>query len=234
MRQIPYRDLLQWFQADYAHSSSASDHEAPPPHLLEFYDRLGSFRGLKTVLDLGCGGGIHTIELARRGYHVTGIDIAGSQSLLDRVRQRSLDDHVEIVDGDITRDPFDQQSYDCVLCTRVLHLLSTEQLEAVAHKAKNALAPGGLIYLDILADIQRTFRDSGEEFTYTGLAEWSVRRANDLFTDLFSGWTILDRFTIHEEADWPIKPGNYPIAPYRCIAELVCVIAQSTAPLDPD
>jgi 2-polyprenyl-3-methyl-5-hydroxy-6-metoxy-1,4-benzoquinol methylase len=38
------------------------------------------------ILDVGCGVGRHSIELAKRGYKLTGIDL--SFSMLDRARVR--------------------------------------------------------------------------------------------------------------------------------------------------
>src|SRR5689334_3212331 len=37
------------------------------------------------VLDLACGGGRHAVELAARGYEVTGVDVSGE--FLDAARQ---------------------------------------------------------------------------------------------------------------------------------------------------
>lgn len=39
------------------------------------------------VLDIGCGTGRHAIELARRGYPVTGIDLSANQ--LARAREKA-------------------------------------------------------------------------------------------------------------------------------------------------
>ena len=41
------------------------------------------------VLDLGCGTGSMTLELARRGYDMTGVDY--SAEMLDRARERAAD-----------------------------------------------------------------------------------------------------------------------------------------------
>jgi len=38
------------------------------------------------IIDIGCGTGRHSIELAKRGYNVTGIDL--SESLLERAREK--------------------------------------------------------------------------------------------------------------------------------------------------
>lgn len=38
------------------------------------------------LLDVGCGTGRHSIELTKRGYSITGIDL--SASLLDKARNR--------------------------------------------------------------------------------------------------------------------------------------------------
>jgi SAM-dependent methyltransferase len=46
------------------------------------------------VLDAPCGVGRHSIELARRGYHVTGIDIA--PPLLDDARQKAKEHGVKV------------------------------------------------------------------------------------------------------------------------------------------
>jgi SAM-dependent methyltransferase len=41
----------------------------------------------RTLLDIGCGTGSHAIELARRGYRVTGVDL--SQSMLDQAAHKA-------------------------------------------------------------------------------------------------------------------------------------------------
>ena len=47
-----------------------------------------------SVLDVGCGTGRHSLELARRGYIVTGIDI--SEKMLDRGRKIAYKENLEI------------------------------------------------------------------------------------------------------------------------------------------
>ena len=232
MREIPYSQLLQWFQEDYSHEPECAANDAPPPYLARFYDALddtvhaGEERS--TALDLGCGGGANTVDLARRGYRVTAIDVAGQRSVLGRARRLALD-HIQFIASDITVYPFEQTSYDCILCTRVLHLLPADSIAGVASRVRAALRPGGVVYIDVLANIRRTFQDTGEEFTYTGLASWSEREAREFFTSLFAGWEISHMDTVHEEVDWPIKPGDYPVAPYHCSADLVCVVARHIA-----
>ncbi len=49
----------------------------------------------KRILDIGCGTGRHSIELARRGWKVTGIDLSESQ--LARARQKAEEAKVKAV-----------------------------------------------------------------------------------------------------------------------------------------
>jgi ubiquinone/menaquinone biosynthesis C-methylase UbiE len=44
---------------------------------------------IKTVLDLGCGTGNHTISLARRGFEVIGVD--RSESMLAQARKKAAE-----------------------------------------------------------------------------------------------------------------------------------------------
>ena len=65
---------------------------------------------VKTILDVGCGGGVYTKELKKLGYNVT-----------------SFDKNVEfegVIKGDITHNlPFKDNTFDLVLCIGVLQIL---------------------------------------------------------------------------------------------------------------
>ncbi len=47
-----------------------------------------------TILDIGCGTGRHSLELARRGYKVTGLD--QSTGMLNQARKKARAEHLEI------------------------------------------------------------------------------------------------------------------------------------------
>jgi predicted TPR repeat methyltransferase len=58
-------------QYDFLYSDK--DYEGECDLLEEISRRYGD-GSVCTILDLGCGTGIHAIRLARRGYEVTGVD----------------------------------------------------------------------------------------------------------------------------------------------------------------
>lgn len=63
------------------------------------------------ILDLGCGTGRHAIELARRGYSVTGVDLSSGMLLQAVAKARAAEVTVEWVHGDavsyVAREPVD-------------------------------------------------------------------------------------------------------------------------------
>lgn len=67
------------------------------------------------ILDVGCGTGRHAIELARRGYSVTGVDLSSGMLLQAIAKARAAGVTVEWVHGDavsyVAREPV-----DAVLC----------------------------------------------------------------------------------------------------------------------
>ncbi len=60
----------------------------------DFIEKEVSFNKNIKILDVGCGTGRHTIELTKRGYNVTGIDLSESQ--LERAREKALSQSLEI------------------------------------------------------------------------------------------------------------------------------------------
>jgi SAM-dependent methyltransferase len=55
------------------------------------------------ALDLGCGSGIWAVELARRGWHVTGVDFIPKALRRARARARRAGVELRLVQGDVTK-----------------------------------------------------------------------------------------------------------------------------------
>ncbi|SIT65577.1 3-demethylubiquinone-9 3-methyltransferase [Ectothiorhodosinus mongolicus] len=68
-------------------------HEINPLRLDYIESRVGALEGLQ-VLDVGCGGGLLSEGLARRGAHVTGIDLG--ENALDVARMHLFESGLEV------------------------------------------------------------------------------------------------------------------------------------------
>jgi ubiquinone/menaquinone biosynthesis C-methylase UbiE len=77
-------------------------------------EELGLAPG-SSILDVGCGTGRHSIELARRGYAVTGLDL--SSEMLARAASTAKGAHVNVewIRSDATRFSFPQR-FDAAIC----------------------------------------------------------------------------------------------------------------------
>jgi SAM-dependent methyltransferase len=66
-----------------------------------FYSQLAADLGARSIVDLGCGTGLITCELARQGYRLTGVDPA--PAMVEVARQRPYGDRVHWIVGDASR-----------------------------------------------------------------------------------------------------------------------------------
>ena len=104
----------------------------------------GDLKG-KRVLEVGCGDGITSVELAYCGALVTGIDISPISIAVARQRAELQGFNVEFrVENVVDAESIGEGLYDIVWCDAVLHHL-VDSLEAVMKKIHRALKPGGLI-----------------------------------------------------------------------------------------
>ena len=71
------------------------------------------------VVDLGCGSGVFTDALRRRGYRCTGVDLSPKLIAIARAQYRDI----EFIEGDVEQLPFDGASFDGVLLTGLVHHL---------------------------------------------------------------------------------------------------------------
>jgi SAM-dependent methyltransferase len=104
------------------------------------FERLGDVRGLR-VLDYGCGHGMASVVLARRGARVAAFDL--SHGYVAETRARATANSVEIhaVQADAERLPFADGSFERVWGNAVLHHLDLRRAGA---ELRRVLAPGGV------------------------------------------------------------------------------------------
>ena len=101
----------------------------------------------REAVDVGCGTGGVTVELAARGFHVRGIDHSPAMlAHADRkLRERGFEDRVELVTGDVRRLPYEDASFDALTCQGVLHHLT--DLEDCVRECARVLRPGGRFFI---------------------------------------------------------------------------------------
>lgn len=101
------------------------------------------------MLDAGCGTGRYSLELARRGYIVTGLD-ASTQLVAAAQRRASCTSvPVSFAVGDILALPA-IRSYDGILCRGVLNdLLDEHSRQEVFFTLARALRPAGVLIFDV-------------------------------------------------------------------------------------
>jgi 2-polyprenyl-6-hydroxyphenyl methylase/3-demethylubiquinone-9 3-methyltransferase len=90
------------------------------PLRLDYIDRLAGLRG-KRVLDVGCGGGLLSEAMARRGAGVTGIDMG--KAPLNVARLHRLESNLAIDYRQITPERLAEEQpgdYDVVTCLEML------------------------------------------------------------------------------------------------------------------
>ena len=102
-----------------------------------------------TLLDVGCGQGRHSIELARRGYHVTGID--ASLTNIEKARTKAGDTNVEFKQWD-ARKRLPGVAFDCAICLYdvIGSYRTLEENTDIIRQLANKLHKGGRAVISVM------------------------------------------------------------------------------------
>ena len=106
------------------------------------------------VLDVGCGPGIVSAELARQAGQVIGIDI--TPEMLDQARRRCAEaqlSNVEFLAGPADRLPFEDRSFDVVVSRLTLHHVAQPSM-VLREMARVAKPDGRVVLSDIVCSEQ--------------------------------------------------------------------------------
>ncbi|MGO9490052.1 MAG: class I SAM-dependent methyltransferase [Solirubrobacteraceae bacterium] len=124
----------------------------------------------RLTLDVACGEGRLSRELARRGHRVIGID--SSPSLIAAARE--ADAGSELVLADAEAIPLGDGTADLVVAS--MALMTVDDMPAVVHEVARVLGPGGCFCISLLHPIE-SWTDAGTgSYFDTTLYEKSVVR----------------------------------------------------------
>lgn len=106
---------------------------------------FASARPGEAALDIGCGTGVFTLELARRGVNVTGIDHSKEMtSLADSLAARE-GLSIRFITGDAESLPFSDDEFDLVIAVTILCFAADP--DRLLREARRVLKPAGRLVL---------------------------------------------------------------------------------------
>ena len=105
--------------------------------------------GFKDFLDLGCGIGRHTVLFAGNGFNTYGFDI--SKYGLDKTKEWlvSLNLSANLKEGDMLDLPYENDSFDCILCRNVISHQDTLGVKQIIKELYRVLKDNGEVYLTL-------------------------------------------------------------------------------------
>jgi len=193
--------MKQWYEELFENYGMKYDKECFAQGTIgecDFIEKEINYSKNVRILDIGCGTGRHSIELAKRGYAVVGIDL--SESLLKRAKEKASEQNLQIVfqKHDARNLPF-LHEFDLVimLCEGAFPLMETDEMNfQILQNAANILKSKGKIIFTTLNGLFPLFH-SIKEFLNSETKEGNATYGNNSF-DLM---TFRDHNTTYVEDD---------------------------------
>lgn len=134
-----YKELSQYY--DYIFPAGQEQ--------LNFFKQVFGDLGVSRVLDLGCGSGNYSLEFAKWGLAVVGLDYEQEMIRLAREKARKLGLSVDFITGDMRNLEDIEGKFDAVICigNSLPHLLTDKDLTTSLTQMKEKLYHGGTLII---------------------------------------------------------------------------------------
>lgn len=153
------------FAEYYDSLTSNVSYDETAKYVADILDENGIKKGI--LLDLACGTGTMSVQMAKRGYEVIGID--NSPEMLSEAREKAYEAKEDILF--LCQDMCDIDLYGTVECTICLldslnHLESEEELLAAFKGVSLFTVPGGLFIFDVNTQYKHKYVLGNNTFVY--------------------------------------------------------------------
>jgi 2-polyprenyl-3-methyl-5-hydroxy-6-metoxy-1,4-benzoquinol methylase len=219
--------MKQWYEELFQDYSDKYDNESFTKGTMgevDFVEKEISFNKSLKILDIGCGTGRHSLELARRGYDVTGIDL--SKSMIDKARSLALTENLKIDFRVKDARNFNyKESFNLaiMICEGAFPLMETDEMNYLILKnACSSLKPGSKLIFTTLNGLYPLFH-SVKDFVNSGTEQGKAGEDNfDLMT--FRQYSVYDtendkgkklilncneRYYVPSEITWLVKSAGF-------------------------
>ncbi len=193
--------MKQWYEVFFENASRKYDQEGFTRGTVgecDFIEKEIAFEKSCRILDVGCGTGRHAIELAGRGYDITGVDLSPSQIRRAREKAKAAGLDIRFEEMDARNMSFNNE-FDLVimLCEGGFSLMETDEMnfQILENAAKALKRPGKFIFttLNGLFPLLHSIKDFHDETTEEGGATCDNNR--------FDMMTFRDHNITHLEDD---------------------------------
>jgi ubiquinone/menaquinone biosynthesis C-methylase UbiE len=180
------------------------------------FKHLAPSRG-SLILDAGCGTGIYSRRLAKKGNYVVGIDASEEMLQIAKNKPTHEGPAIEYIKGDLHYLPFKDRIFDSVVCIAALEFCRDAQ--QVVHELGRVLKPQGQLVFGVLnkesAWMKEIMLSSKSSSIYSHARLFSPSALKDLLTQtrLFNSISL--------ESSVFFSPSQYPsILPSLYLQEL--------------
>jgi 2-polyprenyl-3-methyl-5-hydroxy-6-metoxy-1,4-benzoquinol methylase len=179
--------MKQWYEELFQNYSDKYDDESFTKGTVgevDFIENEIACNKSCKILDIGCGTGRHSVELARRGYNVTGIDL--SESMIKKAKSLAQKENLKIdfLLKDARNFSFDEPfDLAIMLCEGAFPLMETDAMNfSIIKNAFSSLKSDGKLILTTLNGLYPLFH-SVRDFINSGSDQGkSIENSFDLMT----------------------------------------------------
>jgi 2-polyprenyl-3-methyl-5-hydroxy-6-metoxy-1,4-benzoquinol methylase len=219
--------MKQWYEElfqDFADNYDRENFTAGTIGEVDFIEREINFNRETQILDIGCGTGRHSLELARRGYTVTGIDL--SPGMIEKAKTLAQKENLK-VDFKIkdARDFNFGESFDLaiMLCEGAFPLMENDEMNySILQNACNSIKMGGKLIQTTLNGLfplfhsVKDFMDKGDNLgqssgntfdlmTFRDLSVYEIEDDNGVKKSLKCN----ERYYVPSEMSWLLKSAGF-------------------------
>jgi tellurite methyltransferase len=123
--------------------------------------------GCRSVYDLGCGVGRHTVFLAQLGFEVSASDISSSAIAHTGSSLREAGVEAQLQRLDMHQWPFADAAFDALVAYNVIYHAERAQIEAILAQVRRVLRPRGLLLATFKSTLDSQYGEGVELAPFT-------------------------------------------------------------------
>ncbi|OGU64917.1 MAG: SAM-dependent methyltransferase [Stygiobacter sp. RIFOXYC12_FULL_38_8] len=179
--------MKQWYEELFTNYGNTYDSEVFTTGTqgeVDFIEKEINYDKAKKILDIGCGTGRHSIELAKRGYQVFGFDLSEDQ-LSKAIEKANACGAVVRFERKDARDFDYNHEFDVgiMLCEGGFSLMETDEMNfSILKNAFNSIKPGGKLIFTTLNGLFPLYHSVKEFINSSDGSERTKNNTFDLMT----------------------------------------------------